>query len=74
MIIYTDHSALTTLWVGVRIVMFMSFKLESAQQNCSSSERGALAVMRALAEVRWLVLASPWPIREKNEMKEMWWW
>jgi hypothetical protein len=35
--------------------MFMSFKLETAQQNYSTSEREALEIMRALAEVRWLV-------------------
>jgi hypothetical protein len=44
------------------MVMFMSFKLEVAQQSYSNSEREALAVMRALAEVRWRMVASPWPV------------
>ncbi|CCX04605.1 Similar to Transposon Ty3-I Gag-Pol polyprotein; acc. no. Q7LHG5 [Pyronema omphalodes CBS 100304] len=42
-----------------RTIMFMSFKLQAAQRNYSNSKREALAVMRALAEVRWLVVASP---------------
>jgi hypothetical protein len=44
------------------MVMFVSFKLEVAQQSYSNSEREALAVMRALAEVRWRMVASPWPV------------
>jgi hypothetical protein len=44
-----------------RIVMFMSFKLSDAESRYSNSEREALAVVRNLAEVRWLITASPHP-------------
>jgi hypothetical protein len=42
-----------------RIIMFMSFRLADAESRYSNSEREALAVIRNLAEVRWLVTASP---------------
>ena len=45
-----------------RIIMFISFKLADAETRYSNSEREALAVVRCLAEVRWMVIASEYPI------------
>jgi hypothetical protein len=45
-----------------RMIMFMSFRLTDAESRYSNSEREALAIMRGLAEVRWLVMGSPWPV------------
>ena len=45
-----------------RMVMFISFKLEDAETRYSNSEREALAVIRCLAEVRWMVISSAYPI------------
>lgn len=48
---------------SVRVNMFMSFKLQDAETRYHTTEREALAVVRALAEVRWLVLGSPYPVK-----------
>ena len=45
-----------------RIIMFMSFRLSDAETRYSNSEREALAVVRCLAEVRWMVIASQYQI------------
>jgi len=45
-----------------RIVMFISFKLADTETRYSNSEREALAVVRCLAEIRWMVIASEVPI------------
>lgn len=45
-----------------RIVMFISFRLSDAESRYSNSEREASAVIRCLAEVRWMVIASPHPV------------
>jgi transposase InsO family protein len=45
-----------------RMIMFISFKLEDAETRYSNSEREALAVIRCMAEVRWMVISSPYPI------------
>ena len=45
-----------------RIMQFMSFRLEDAETRYTNPEREALAVVKGLAEVRWLVVASPYPI------------
>ena len=45
-----------------RIIMFISFRLSDAESRYSNSEREALAVIRCLAEVRWMVIASPYPV------------
>jgi hypothetical protein len=42
-----------------RIIMFISFKLSDAEPRYTNSECEALAVIRNLAEVRWLITASP---------------
>lgn len=40
---------------NIRITLFMSFRLEDAETRYDTTEREALAVVRCLAEVRWLV-------------------
>jgi len=47
---------------GERVIMFISFKLDDAETRYSNSEREALAVVRCLAEVRWMVIASEYPV------------
>jgi len=42
-----------------RIIMFMSFRLAEVETRYSNSEREALAVIQCLAEVRWMIMASP---------------
>ena len=44
-----------------RIIMFLSFRLNDAETRYVNSERECLAVVRCLAEVRWLVMGSPYP-------------
>lgn len=46
-----------------RIIMFLSFKLSSAKMKYSNSERQALAIIQNLAEIRWMVLGSPFPVQ-----------
>ena len=45
-----------------RIIMFLSFRLSDAETHYSNSEREVLAVIRCLAEVRWMVMASEYPV------------
>ena len=44
-----------------KMIMFISFRLEDAETRYSNSEREALAVIRCLAEVRWMIIASEYP-------------
>ena len=44
-----------------QIVMFISFKLEDGETQCSNSEWEALAFIPCLAEVRWMVISSWYP-------------
>ncbi len=43
--------------------MFMSFRLEDAETRYDTIEREALAIVRCLAEVRWLVTGSEYPTK-----------
>jgi len=45
-----------------RAIMFISFKHADAETRYSNSEREALAVVRCLAEVRRMVIASEYPV------------
>jgi len=45
-----------------RVVMFISFKLTEAETRYPNSEREALAVVRCLAEVHWMIMASKHPV------------
>lgn len=42
--------------------MFISFRLAEVESRYSNSEREALAVIRCLAEVRWMIIASAYPV------------
>lgn len=43
--------------------MFLSFKLEDVEKRYTTTEKEALAVIRCLAEIRRLVMRSPFPIK-----------
>lgn len=45
-----------------RIIMFISFRLTDVETRYSNSEREALAVIRCLAEIKWMVIASDYPV------------
>ena len=47
----------------MRIILFISRRLESAETRYSNTEREALAIVRCLAEVKWLVHGSPHPVK-----------
>ncbi len=47
----------------IRIIIFMSFGLEDAETRYDTKEKEALAVIRYLAEVRWLVTGSEYPTK-----------
>ena len=44
-----------------RILLSSSFKLEDAERRFLNPKREALAEMKGLAEVKWLIVASPYP-------------
>ena len=46
-----------------RIIMFLSFRLNDAETRYVNSERECLAIVRCLAEVRWLVIGSKYPVK-----------
>ena len=45
-----------------RVIMFLSFRLNDAETRYVNSERECLAIVRCLAEVRWLVIGSKHPV------------
>lgn len=45
-----------------RIIMFLSFRLEDAESRYSNSERECLAVVKCLAEVKWLIIGNDYPV------------
>ena len=47
----------------LRIQMFISFKLSDVETRYTTTEREALAVVRCLAEIRWLIMGSPHPTK-----------
>lgn len=46
-----------------RIIMFLLFRLNDAEFRYVNSERECLAIVRCLAEVRWLVIGSKYPVK-----------
>ena len=48
---------------NMRLVMFMSRRLEPAETRYTNTEREALAIVRFLGEVKWLMHGSPYPIK-----------
>ena len=47
----------------MKVVMFISKRLAPAETRYSTTEREALAILRCLEEVRWLILGSPFPTK-----------
>ena len=47
----------------MRIILFISRRLEPAETRYSNTEREALAIVRCLGEVKWLVHGSPHPVK-----------
>ena len=45
-----------------RIIMFLSFRLQDAETRYSNSERECFAIVKSLAEIRWLVMRSKHPV------------
>jgi len=58
----TEALSNTSYRAAERIIMFISFRLSDAESRYSNSEREALGVIQCLAEVRWMVIASPYPV------------
>jgi len=62
-----NHPPGTTISVRTRpdqrIIMFISKVFTPAERRYSTTEREALAVVRCLEEVRWLILGSPYPTK-----------
>jgi hypothetical protein len=50
-----------------QIVMFMSFRLSDQETRYTNLERECLAVVKYLAEVRWIIIGSPWPLMLYSE-------
>ncbi len=51
-----EIEATSKLLSNERIIMFLSFRLEDAETRYSNSERECLAIVKCLAEVKWLVI------------------
>lgn len=58
---YTEATNSESGREGERLITFLSFRLEEVKTHYSNSEREALAVVRFLAEVKWMILASIYP-------------
>jgi len=58
----TEALSKTSYRAAERIIMFISFRLSDTEKRYSNSEREALAVIRCLAEVHWMVIASSYPV------------
>ncbi|RYC63902.1 hypothetical protein CHU98_g2314 [Xylaria longipes] len=50
------------LMPAMRPLSFMSFRLSDAETRFNTGERETLGVVKTLAECRWLVLTSPYPV------------
>ena len=58
----TEAGSSSTHHLSERIIMSFSFRLSDTETRYSNSEREALAVIRCLAEVGWMVMASKYPV------------
>ena len=47
----------------MKIIMFLSFRLTDAETRYSNTERECLSIVRCLAETKWLVIGSKYPIK-----------
>lgn len=48
---------------NIRIIMFVCFRLEDAKTRYNTTEQEALAVVRCLAKIRWLITGSEYPTK-----------
>jgi len=55
----------------MKIIMFLSKRLIAVETRYSTTEREALAILRCLEEVRWLVLGSPYPTKVYTDYKAL---
>jgi len=55
----------------MRIIMFISKRFLPAETRYSTTEREALAILRCLEEVRWLVLGSPFSAKIYTDHKAL---
>ena len=58
----TEASSTENHRLAQRIILFISFRLSDVESRYSNSEREALAVIRCLAEVKWMIVASKYPV------------
>ena len=58
---------------GMKIVMFISKRFLPTETRYSTTEREALAILRCLEEVRWLVLGSPFPTKVYTDHQALVW-
>ncbi len=54
--VFIETEATLKLLLNERIVMFLSFRLENAEIRYFNSERKCLAVIKCLAEIKWLII------------------
>ena len=57
-----DTEATPKLLSNERINLFMSFKLQDAETRYSNSERECFAIVKCLAEIRWMIMRSKYSI------------
>ena len=50
-------------WSNMRVMMVISKRLADAETRYATTEQEALAVVRCLAEVRWLALGAQFPTK-----------
>ena len=54
--------ATPTIALNERIIMFLSYRLNNTETRYSNSERECLAIVKSLAEVRWLIIGNKYPV------------
>ena len=58
---YTEATNSEAHRAAERLITFLSFRLEDPETHYSNSKREALAMVRCLAEVKWMVMTSLYP-------------
>ena len=46
-----------------RIIMFLSFRFSDTETRYGTTDREALAIVICLAEVKWLIIGSKYPVK-----------
>lgn len=59
------------LMKSAHFIIFMSFKLSGSETRFVTGERETSAVVRGLAECRWLVIESPFPVMVYNDHQNL---